>query len=365
MKAKAIISTLLAYLVLPTALDPATRPARQGQAASADYVSNAWDDIMQLEYAGVGETMIGEDVYGVDNWGLGTPSGGQSGYQREVFLNTGAVGAADVTDDRVRQEFSEPTYFEGRIVVSGFERAGKAHSYYPEDLEDYREDMKFVTQHASELPRLLRDTEEERYLNLYTDGENITGGHAGTPFFCDGSATNKSLQLIGRSTYFSGTAASNIIDWAGGVSYALIAMADQYGDFFVNEEGLEMAIPVTDIICNHRNGDMIEYLYGSRMNVESMKADDPNPRSLSSRARVVPTIHRTSRLPNANDIVFLFQGWRDYIKEASAYRARVESWEDGHAQHRKIVTQIRSRYLFYFITNRLAVLARGARTNFS
>ena len=353
----------LITMLMPLAVDAATRVNRQFQHQSADYISNAWDDILRLEYNSQGETMIGEDIYGVDTFGLGSSSANQSGYEREIFIHTGAVGAADVVDDRNRQAFSEPTHFEDSIIISGFERAGKMHAYYPEDFEDYRQDMTFVMDFASDLPRLLRDTEEERYLNLYTDGENVTGGFAGTPLFVDGT-TNK-LQLVGRSTYFSGTEASNIIDWAGGVSYALISMVDQYGDFFVNEEGLESPIGVADVICNHRNADMLMYYYSSGYNVETMQANDPNPRSLAkTRVRNIPNIHPTSRLPNPNDIIFLFDGWKDNIKEASAYRGRVDTWEDGHAQSRRIVTQIRSRYLFYFLTNRLAVLARGARTNF-
>src|SRR5690606_25174298 len=127
--------------------------------------------------------------------------------------------AAKMPDD-VRQQYPTASYKTGSILIHGYTRLGIAHEYYPEDLEDNLSGFEFIASMAEDLPVLLRDAEEEEYLNLYNNGESLVGGHAGTPLFVDG-VTHK-LQLVGNPDYFAGTAASNIIDNAGGISYSLI-----------------------------------------------------------------------------------------------------------------------------------------------
>lgn len=323
------------------------RNALRTQDHDAATVYKGFDRIARMEYAGAGEDMVGEELYGPDD--LGT-----EGLHNEVFFHTRLQGTAQKMDDNVRQRYPTASYKTGSILIQGYSRLGIAYEYYPEDLEDNLSGFEFIASMAEDLPVLLRDAEEEEYLNLYNNGETITGGHANTPLFVDGVADK--LQLVGNPDFFSGTAASNIIDNAGGISYALINLLRQYGRNFVNEEGRTQPREMVQILCNEQNGDLLEEYFNSPTNRESANPNLPNP----VRGMRVPTILRTERMANQNDLIVFYEGWQDHIKERSKYRGRTDTWEEGHAQFRKVFTQLRSRYGFYFYNNRLVVLVRGA-----
>lgn len=323
------------------------RNALRTQDHSAATVYKGFDKIAQIEYAGASENMVGEELYGPDD--LGT-----EGLHNEVFFHTRLQGTAQLLPDNVRQRSPTATYKTGSILIHGYSRLQIAYEYYPEDLEDNLSGFEFISRMAEDLPVLLRDAEEEEYLNLYNNGETITGGHADTPLFVDGSADV--LQLVGNPDFFSGTAASNIIDNAGGISYALINLLRQYGRNFVNEEGRTNPVQMVQILCNEQNGDLLDLYFDSPANLESTNPNRANPTSGMSK----PTILRTERLANQNDLVVFFEGWQDQIKERSKYRNKTDTWEEGNAQFRKVFTQLRSRYGFYFYGNRLVVLVRGA-----
>lgn len=321
--------------------------ALHGQNHDAATVYKGFDRIAMLEYANAQEQMVGEELYGPDD--LGT-----EGLHNEVFFRTRLQGQAFKTDDRVRQRFPMADYKTGSILIHGYSRLGIADEYYPEDLEDNLPGFEFIANMAADLPILLRDAEEDEYLNLYNNGETITGGHADTPLFVDGS-TNK-LQLIGNPTFFAGTAASNIMDNAGGISYSLIALLRQYGRNFVNEEGRSNPVEIDQILCNEQNGDLLELYFSATTNIEQTNPQVRNPEA----GKGTPRILRTERLSNPNDLIVFYTGWQDQIKERNKYRNRTDSWEEGNAQFRKVYTQVRSRYGFYFYGNRLVVLVRGA-----
>lgn len=323
------------------------RNALRTQDHSAAAVYKGFDRIAKIEYAGASENMVGEELYGPDD--LGT-----EGLHNEVFFRTGLQGTAQKMDDNVRQRYPTASYKTGSILIQGYSRLGIAYEYYPEDLEDNLSGFEFISQMAEDLPVLVRDAEEEEYLNLYNNGETITGGHANTALFVDGDSAK--LQLVGNADFFAGTAARNIIENAGGISYALINLLRQYGRNFVNEEGRTNPVNMVQILCNEQNGDLLDLYFDSPANLESTNPNRQNPTSGMSK----PTILRTERLANQNDLIVFFEGWQDQIKERSKYRGRTDTWEEGHAQFRKVFTQLRSRYGFYFYGNRLVVLVKGA-----
>lgn len=323
------------------------RNALRTQDHDAATVYKGFDRVAKIEYAGAGEKMVGEELYGPDD--LGT-----DGLHNEVFFHTRLQGQAQKMADNVRQRSPTVSYKTGSILIQGYSRLQVAYEYYPEDLEDNLSGFEFISRMAEDLPVLLRDSEEDEYLNLYNNGETITGGHADTPLFVDG--TTDVLQLVGNPDFFSGTAASNIIDNAGGISYALINLLRQYGRNFVNEEGRTNPVEMVQILCNEQNGDLLQEYFSAQGNRESTNPNLPNPTA----GMRVPTILRTERLSNQNDLIVFYEGWADQIKERSKYRGRTDTWEEGHAQFRKVFTQLRSRYGFYFYGNRLVVLVRGA-----
>ncbi len=310
-------------------------------------VYKAFDKIARIEYASAGENMVGEELYGPDD--LGT-----EGLHNEAYFYTRLQGQAAKMPDQVRQRFPTASYKTGSIFISGYTQLGIAHEYYPEDLEDNLAGFDFIASMGEDLPILLRDAEEDEYLNLYNNGETIVGGHADTPLFVDG--TTHVLQLVGNASFFSGTAASNIIDNAGGMSYALWHLAKQYGRNFVNEEGRSNPVELVQVLGSEQQMDLAEMYWDAPSNIEQGNPDMPNP--LSGMRR--PTFLRTERLANPNDLILFFEGWQDHIKERSKYRNKADTWEEGHAQFRKVYSQTRSRYGFYFYNNRLVVLVKGA-----
>jgi len=315
------------------------------QDSRVESIKKSWEAVIRWNYGGEMESMVGSRLWGAHNMD-------NQGLYNEAFFHTGLQGTALKTTDDVRQRFPTASYKTGSILIRGFHRLGISHEWYPEDLEDVPENMRFVQDLVGELPLLLADAEEEEHHHVYNNGETYTSGVFSTPLFVDGSA-NK-LQLLGRPDYFSGTAASNII--YGGVSYATLQKIHQYGDLFVNEEGRIEAVGVDMIVCSDQNADLLELYYTSSFNIETGNSNVRNP--LSNRR--TPTIIRSKRMANKNDLWVFYDGWSDFMKEKNKYRGREDSWDEGNAQFRKVVAQIRSRYGYYFINNRLCLLVKGA-----
>lgn len=305
--------------------------------------------IVKMEYPGAGENMVGETLFGADT--LGT-----DGLHHEVYFHTGLVGQAVLAPDRVRQRFPMASYRVGSILVQGYSQLGIAHEYYPEDLEDNLAGFEWLAGLASDLPTLMRDAEEDLLLSFYNNGESATQlvGHANTPLFVNGSSYK--LQLLGDPDFFSGTAASNIIDVGGGVSYAMLELAKQYGRNFVNEEGRTNKLRIVKILGREQNIELLRRWIGAPSNVESYNPNQPNPAADLQGVELVAT----ERLDQPNDLIFFYEGWQDDIKMRAKYQGRADTWTEGHAQFRKVVAQVRSRIGFYAFNNRRVLLMRGA-----
>ena len=318
----------------------------QNHNAAAFY--RGFSQIAEMTYMGEGEQFVGEELYGADD--LGT-----DGLHHEVYFRTRLQGQAALMPDNVRQRFPQASHREASIMVQGYDRIGIAHEHYPEDLEDNLPGFEYLANLAQDLPILLRDTEEDLHMRLYNEGESADRlvGHARTPLFVDGSTY--SLQLIGNSTYFSGTAASNIIE-GGGVSHAMLHLAKQYGQHFINEEGRTQPRRIVQILGRAQNIDLIQDWIGHSSNIESFDPNKPNPNSDLSGVKLL----KSERLAQPNDLIFFYEGWEDHIKMRAKYQGRAETWEDGHAQYRKVYSQVRSRLGYYAYNNRLVVLMRGA-----
>lgn len=316
----------------------------QNHDAAAFY--RGFSRMVEMSYGGEMEDMVGEEMYGVDD--LGT-----DGLHHEVHFRTRLQGQAALMPDNVRQRFPMASYKTGHILIQGYDRIGIADEYYPEDLEDNLPGFEWLASKSQDLPRLVRDTEEDLMWRLYNEGETRVVGHARTPLFVDGSAN--SLQLLGNPTYFSGTAASNIID-GGGVSHAMLHLAKQYGDNFINEEGRPEALRIVMIAGRKQNVDLCEEYISAPRNIESYQPDSANPNSDLQGVKLL----RTQRMSQPNDLIIFYAGWEDDIKMRAKYRGRADTWDDGHAQYRKVVSQVRSRIGFYAYNNRRVVLMRGA-----
>ena len=315
---------------------------------NAATVYRGFERVTQIEYAGAGENMVGEEMYGMDD--LGT-----DGLHHEVFFHTGLQGQAVVRPDNVRQRFPMATYRTASILIQGYDRVGIAHEYYPEDLEDNLAGFEFIAGMASDLPKLLRDTEEDLHFRMYNEGESAGRlvGFANTPLFVNGSSY--SLQLVGNPTYFSGTAASNIIA-GGGVSHAMLHQAIQYGENFIDEEGRTKPRRIVMMVGRKQNLDLVAMYINHGSNIENFDPNRPNPSADLAGVKLLAT----QRLAQPNDIIVFYEGWEGHIKMRAKYQNRADTWEEGHAQYRKIVSQTRSRLGYYAYNNRLVVLMRGA-----
>lgn len=305
--------------------------------------------IVKMEYPGAGEDMIGETLYGADT--LGT-----DGLHHEVYFHTGLVGQAALRPDHVRQRFPQASYRVGSILIHGYSQVGIAHEHYPEDLEDNLAGFEWLANLASDLPTLQRDAEEDLHLAFFNNGESASQlvGHASTPLFVDG--TTYKLQLLGDPDFFSGTAASNIIETGGGVSYAMLELAKQYGRNFVNEEGRTQKLRIVKIVGREQNIELIRRWIGAPSNIESYNPNQPNPAADLAGVDLVAT----ERMDQPNDLWFFYEGYQDDIKMRAKYQGRADTWEEGHAQYRKVVSQVRSRLGYYAFNNRRVVLMRGA-----
>lgn len=302
--------------------------------------------IVKLEYPGAGEDMVGEQLYGMDD--LGT-----DGLHHEVYFRTGLQGQAALMPDNVRQRYPMASYRTASMLIQGYDRIGMAHEYYPEDLEDNLPGFEYLASMASELPTLVRDTEEDLHLRLYNEGETRLGGFARTPLFVDGSSY--SLQLIGNADYFSGTAASNIIEF-GGIGHAMLALVRQYGENFVNEEGRPQKLKAVQVMGRTQNLALLGEYVSAPNNIENFDATRRNPSADMAGINMLDT----QRLAQPNDLIFFFEGWQEDIKMRAKYQGRADSWTEGHAQFQKNVAQVRSRLGYYFYNNRRVLLVRGA-----
>ena len=309
-------------------------------------VYRGFSRIAKMEYDGAGENMVGEELYGEDDLS-------QDGLHHEVYFRTGLQGQAALRPDNVRQRYPMAAYRTASIIIHGYDRIGIAHEYYPEDLEDNLPGFEFIAGMASELPVLQRDTEEDLHFRLFNEGLTRVVGFAQTPLFVDG--VNDQLQLVGNPDYFTGTAASNIIN-GGGVSYAMMHQAMQYGQNFINEEGRPQAIEIDMMVGRPQNIDLVEMYLQHASNIENFDPSRPNPAAGMRGVKLL----RTQRLANPNDLIIFYKGWQNHIKMRVKYQGRTDTWEEGHAQYRKIVTQVRSRLGYYAYNNRLVVLMRGA-----
>jgi len=304
--------------------------------------------ITELTYPAAGENMVGEQLYGADT--LGT-----DGLHHEVYFHTRLQGQAAVMPDKVRQRFPMASHKTGSIIVHGYTQAGIAHEHYPEDMEDNLPGFEWLANLASDLPVLLRDTEEDLHLRFYNQGELSTQlvGFAQTPLFVDGSTYK--LQLLGQPTFFSGTAASNIIENGGGVSYAMLSLVKQYGRNFINEEGRSNPISVVGVLGREQNIELLREYVSAPFNIEQFDGARKNPAADMSLTYLV-----SERMSQPNDLIFFFDGWQDDIKMRAKYQNRADTWDEGHAQFRKVYSQVRSRLGYYAFNNRRVLLVRGA-----
>lgn len=319
----------------------------QNHNAAAFY--RGFSEVVKRSYPGEEEQFVGEELFGDDT--LGT-----DGLHHEVYFHTGLQGQASIMPDVVRQRFPAASYRTGSILVQGYRQAGTAFEYYPRELEDNLNGFNFITGLAADLPTLLRDTEEDMMLQFYNNGESASQlvGTANTPLFVNGSSYT--LQLLGWPDYFAGANASNIIENGGGVSNAMLALVEQYGDHFVNDEGRLSRIAPVMALGRRQNIKLLgEYLsYGS--NIEQFDPNRPNPVGHLSSMKLVAS----DRLANPNDMIFFFEGWQDDIKMRSKYRHMAENWDEGHGRFLKVVNELSSRLGFYAFNNRRVLLVRGA-----
>lgn len=306
-------------------------------------------EITQIVYPEAGESMVGEQLFGADD--LGT-----DGLHHEKFFHTRLQGQAAVLPDKVRQRFPMASYRTGSILVQGYRQIGIAYEYYPEDLEDNLAGFNFLADLASDLPILLRDTEEDMHLSFYNNGESASQlvGFANTPLFVDG--TTHRLQLLGQPDFFNGQAASNIITNGGGVSYAMLSLAKQYGRNFVNEEGRTNPLRIVGALGREQNIELLKEWIDAPSNIEQFDGARRNP---AEDLRGI-SYYVSERLAQPNDLIFFFEGWQDDIKMRAKYQNKADSWTEGNAQYRKVYSQTRSRLGYYAYNNRRVLLMRGA-----
>lgn len=299
----------------------------------------AYEKIVQKRYPGV-ESMVGAQLWGQNELEV-------RGLHNEVLMHTGLLGAASRLGDDLRAPVPMATYEKADQIIAGYHIVGVGYEYYPDELEDDLFDT--VAPKVSDLPMLLAETEEDEHFAPYNNGEtSFISGWTNSTLYVDGTADW--LKIIG---YQGENYGSNIITNAGGPSYHLIALLEQYGDNFINEEGRLSPLRVDTIVCSHQNKRLLELYYGASTNIEQQNPAIPNP------ARSAPTIIGTHRLANPNDMHVLYEGWQEDLKERSKWRAKTQSAEIGYLNQRKVTTITRSRFSYYFFSNRRAVLVKG------
>lgn len=303
----------------------------------------AYERIVQKRYPGV-ETMVGSQLWGQND--LET-----RGLHNEVLMHTGLLGSAARLGDDLRAPVPMATYEKADQIIAGYHIIGVGYEYYPQELEDDLFDT--VAPKVGDLPLLLAESEEDEHFAPLNNGETtFISGWANTPLFVDG--TSDFLQVIG---YQGQNYGSNIITNAGGPSYHMISLLEQYGDNFVNEEGRLSPLRVDRIVASFQNARLLEMYYGSSTNIEQ------NNPAVMSPVRSSPTIIATHRLANPNDIFVYYEGWQEDMKERSKWRARTQSGEIGQLNQVKVTTITRSRFSYYFFSNRRVVKVKGMAPN--
>lgn len=317
------------------------------QNVDSAFFYRGFSKVVQFTYANEGQNYVGSEIYGADD--LGT-----DGLHHEVFIRTRLQGQAAIMPvDKVRQRFPMATYKTASILVQGYDQVGISYEDFPEDQEDFLPHASFVSDLGSDLSLLQLDTIEDLDLRLYAEGEARLGGFARTPLFVDGIAHR--LQLVGRPDYFSGQAASNIIE-SGGISEAMFALAKQFGWNNVSEEGRPAPLNIVGVMGRRQNIELVREYVTSPTSLESFQAGRRNPHADLSGIKLIGT----DRLPNDNDLIFFYEGWAEDIKRREKYHMRSDAWIEGNAQFTRRYSQIRSRIGYYFYNNRRVLLMRGA-----
>lgn len=322
----------------------------QGHDAAAYY--RGFSEVAKRTYPGESEQFVGEELFGADTFGT-------DGLHHEAYYHTGLQGqAAIMPTDVVRHRFPMASYRTGSILIQGYRQAGISFEYYPREFEDVLAGFKFLAEMQGDLPTLLRDTEEDMMLGFYNNGESASQlvGTANTPLFVDGNSYV--LQLLGNPTYFTerGGSASNIIENGGGVSNAMLALVEQYGDHFVNDEGRVNRLRPVMALGRRQNIRLLSEYLSYPSNIEQFDPNRPNPVAGMAGMKLVAS----DRLANPNDMIFFFEGWQDDIKMRDKYRHMAESWTEGHGRFEKVVSELSSRIGFYALNNRRVLLVRGA-----
>lgn len=303
----------------------------------------AYERIVQKRYPGV-ESMVGAQLWGQNE--LET-----RGLHNEVLMHTGLLGAASRLGDDLRAPVPMATYEKADQIIAGYNIIGVGYEYYPAELEDDLFDT--VAPKVADLPTLLAEAEEDEHFAPYNNGETtFISGWANTPLFVDGSSSF--LQIIGQQGVNYG---SNVITTAGGPSYHLISLLEQYGDFFINEEGRLSPLGIDMIVASAQNVRLLEMFYGATSNIEQPNSSIPNP------TRSAPRLIATHRLANPNDMFVFYDGWQEDMKERSKWRARTESAEIGYLNQKKVTTITRSRFSYYSFSNRRVVKVKGVAPN--
>lgn len=304
-------------------------------------VYRAYEDIMRKRYPGA-ETHVGMQF-----WGTNTLE--TTGLHNEVLFHTGLLGSAVKLGRDLRTMPPMATYETVDQVVADYEVAGIGFEYYPDELEDMLYDD-VILDKIGDLPILQADLEEDEHFNVYNNGETLVGGWNKKKLFVDGNGSDF-LETIGQKGVSLG---GNIIKTAGGPSFHMISLIDQYGENFVNEEGRLSPLKAERIMCSLQNKRLLDMYYGAAYNIEQSNPDIPNP------ALANPNVIATHRIANANDIVVFFEGWQDDLKERSKFRGQTMTETVGNLTEKRVVSIIRSRYAYYWHFNRRVLLIKGA-----
>lgn len=315
-------------------------PTRGSQEHNPQLFHKAYEKIVERKYPGV-ESMVGAQFWGQNELEV-------RGIHNEVLMHTGLLGGAANLGDDLRASVPMATYATAEQVIAGWEILGIGYEFFPEELQDDLYDI--VAPRVGDLPKLLTEAEEDEHFAKYNDGETATGGWTKDPLFVDG--VTDYLQIIGNKGVNYG---SNIIKNAGGVSYHLIALLEQYGDNFIDEEGRLAPLRIERIMCSRQNATLFRMYYGVNTNIEQDNPNVPSPIEQSA-----PQIIATHRLANPNDIIVFYEGWMDDMKERSKFRAQTMTETVGHLNKKKSVTITRSRFSYYWFSNRRVVLVKGA-----
>ena len=310
------------------------------QDSDAYQVWRAYEDVMRKTYPGV-ESMVGAQF-----WGTSTLE--TSGLHNEVLFHTGLLGSAVKLGRDLRTPVPMATYATVDQVVADYEILGIGFEYYPDELDDMLH-PEIILDKIGDLPVLLADAEEDQHFYTYNNGETATGGWTGNKLFVDGST--QYLQLIG---YQGDNYGSNIVTTAGGPSYHMISLAEQYGMNFVNEEGRISPLGIDRYMASPQNAKLLNLYYGASYNIEQSNPGIPNP--VNSRPTIIPT----HRLANANDIIVFYDGWEEDLKERSKFRGQPMTETVGNLNEKRVVSMTRSRYAYYWHFNRRVVLFKGA-----